>query len=128
MASGEKSEEQIQLLIEVTKTNIEVTKNFTEITVKQNSLLEDINTNIKKLVEYLDSKEGLSKTIIEERKNVSEVIGKKFDSFVWKTGFIITLITTILGALILFFSNPVTNELKEEVKNLREVIQEYHPN
>lgn len=128
MASVENSEEQIQLLIEVTKTNIEVTKNFTEITVKQNSLLEDINTNIKKLVQYLDSKEGLSKTIIEERKNVSEVIGKKFDSFVWKTGFIITLITTILGALILFFSNPVTKELKEEVKNLREVIQEYHPN
>lgn len=128
MASVENSEEQIQLLIEVTKTNIEVTKNFTEITVKQNSLLEDINTNIKKLVQYLDSKEGLSKTIIEERQNVSDVIAKKFDSFVWKTGFIITLITTILGALILFFSNPVTKELKEEVKNLREVIQEYHPN
>lgn len=128
MPPVEKSEDQIQLLIEVTKTNIEVTKNFTEITAKQNTLLSEVNTNIKKLVDYLDGKEGLTKTIVEERKNVSEVIGKKFDSFTWKTGFIITLITTILGALILFFSNPVTNELKEEVKNLREVIQEYHPN
>lgn len=120
------SEERLDLLIEVTKANTEVTKYFTEASVKQNELLEGINSKLSKLVDYTEKDGvGISKKISDERNFLTKELTERFNTFFWRILGILTFIGAIISAIYYMIAFPSISELQKETKELnKQIIQQ----